>query len=130
MNPYEAAEAAHKAHEGMGEHHQLYAAITAALVADRKRSLAYWLCRLRQRVIWFGGWEEANCGGWRFRTDSGRWMSPTPVSVFRAFTHYGWGWQLRLPTTILVKSPQGVYCSPDGTPRRSTLWLTKRPEYL
>ena len=129
MDPYKAAEAAYKAHDGMGEY-QMRAAVTAALVADRKRTLAYWLCRLRQRVIWIGGWEEANCGGWRFRMDSGRWMSPTPVSVFRVFTHYGWGWQLRLPTTILVKSPEGVYCSPDGTPRASTLWLTKRPEYL
>lgn len=130
MDPYKAAEAAYKAHAGLGDH-QIRAAITAALVAERKRTLAYWLCWLRQRVIWFGGWEEANCGGWRFRIDGGRWMSPTPVSVFRVFTHYGWGWQLRLPGTIFVYSRQsGAYFSPDGTPRSATLWVTKRPEYL
>jgi hypothetical protein len=129
MDPYKAAEDAYKEHEGMGRH-QLRAAVTAALVTDRKRTLAYWLCRMRQRVIWFGGWEEANCGGWSFRIAGGRWASPTPVSVFRVFTLYGWGWQVRLPWTILVRSPEGVYFSPDGTPSRATLWLTKRPEYL
>jgi hypothetical protein len=129
MDPYKAAQAAYKAHDGMGEH-QVRAAVTAALVADRKRTLAYWLCRMRQRVIWFGGWEEPNCGGWRFRMDCGTWTSPTPVSVFRVFTHYGWGWSLRLPRTILTRSNDGVYFSPDGTPSRATLWVTKRPDYL
>ena len=129
MDPYKAAEAAYEAHDGMGKH-QMRAAVTAALVADRKRTIGYWLCRLRQRVIWFGGWEEANCGGWRFRMDSGRWISPTPVSVFRVFTHYGWGWQVRLPGTILVRSRDGVYFSPNGTPRGATLWFTKRPDCL
>jgi hypothetical protein len=129
MDPYKAAEAAYKAHEGMGDH-QVRAAVTAALVAERKRTLAYWLCRLRQRVIWFGGWEEANCGGWCFRRGK-RWMSPAPVSVLRVFTHFGWGWQLRLPGTFLVRSKcSGVYISPDGTPRSATLWVTKKPEHV
>ncbi len=130
VDPYEAAAAAYKANAGMGEH-QIQAAVTAALVADRKRHLFYWLRRLRQRVIWFGGWEEPNCGGWQFLSRySGRLTSPTPVTVLRTFTYYGWGWELRLPGTILVRSRDGVYFSPDGTPRSSTLWLTKRPDYL
>ena len=128
MDPYKAAEVAYKEHGGEMSH-PLRAAITAALVADRKRTLAYWLCRARQRVIWFGGWEEANCGGWGFRSASGRLMSPTPVSVLRVFTHYGWGWSLHLPNTILTRGPDGVYFSPDGTPRSATLWVTKRPEW-
>ena len=127
--PYKAAEAAYKAHDGLGKE-QVRAAITAALVADRKRTLAYWLCRMRQRVIWVGGWEDANCGGWGFRTDSGHWMSPTPVTLFSVFTHYGWGWQIRLFGTFLVRSPEGVYVSPNGTPRQATMWLTKRPAHL
>jgi len=127
MDPYDAAAAAFKAHAGMGDH-QLRAAITAALVSDRKRTLAYWLCRWRQRVIWFGGWEEPNCGGWSFRR-RGRWAEPTPISICRVFTYYGWGWQLRLPTTILVHSPTGTYCSPDGTPQAATRWLSKRPDW-
>lgn len=122
-DPYEAAEAAYRESEDVGTY-RLRAAITAALVAERKRSIAYWLCRARQRVIWFGGWEEANCGGWRFRARSSkRWMGPTPVSVLRVFTYYGWGWQLRIPGTILVKSPNGLYLSPDGTPGSATRWF-------
>ncbi len=129
MNPYEAAELAYKEHEGLGAH-QLRAAITAALVTERKRTIAYWLCRMRQNIIWFGGWEEPNCGGWGFKREGVGWVSPTPVSVCKVFTHYGWGWHLRLPGTILVKSPEGIYFSPDGTSRSSTLWITKRPNYL
>ena len=66
-DPYEAAEAAH-AHAvreyGAADKHALRSAVTAALVADRKRSLGYWITRFRQRwLLWVGGWEEPNCGG-------------------------------------------------------------------
>lgn len=129
--PYEAAEAAHAAAEaelGKESPHALRAAITAALVADRARSIGYHLCRLRQRwLLWVGGWEEPNCGGWRLRSDHG-WREPSPVTVLRAFTYYGWGMQLRLPGTILVwcwRGDRGIYLSPNGTPGQATRWLRK-----
>lgn len=99
-------------------------AVNAAIITDRRSTLAYWLCRWRQKLIWFGGWERPNCGGfdlWRY----GKLASPAPLTVASVFTHYGWGWQLRLPGTILVRSkPSGcLYLSPDGTPRSATRWL-------
>ncbi len=128
-DPYEAAEAAH-AHAvreyGAADKHALRSAVTAALVADRKRSLGYWITRFRQRwLLWVGGWEEPNCGGWKLRGDYG-WRDPAPVMVLRAFTYYGWGAQLQLPWTILVWSwhgDRGIYLSPDGTPGSATRWL-------
>ena len=128
MDPYKAAEDAYEQNKGLGRH-QMRAAITAALVAERKRTIGYWLRRARQLVIWFGGWEKANCGGWDMLTNDGRLRSPTPVSVMRVYTHYGWGWQFRLFATILVKSPDGVYFSPDGTPNKATRWM-KRPKFF
>ena len=128
-DPYEAAEAAH-AHAvreyGAADKHALRSAVTAALVADRKRALGYWITRCRQRWLrWVGGWEEPNGGGWKLRGDYG-WRDPAPVMVLRAFTYYGWGAQLQLPWTILVWSwhgDRGIYLSPDGTPGSATRWL-------
>lgn len=99
-------------------------AVNAAIIAERRGTLAYWLCRWRQKLIWFGGWEGPNCGGfslWPY----GRIASPAPVTVASVFTYFGWGWQLKLPWTIMVYSRPhgGLYLSPDGTPRSATCWL-------
>jgi hypothetical protein len=131
VDPYEAAEAAHAQavrDSGKADKQALRCAITAALVADRKRSLSYWITRFRQRwLLWVGGWEEPNCGGWRLKRSYG-WASPAPVTVLRAFTYYGWGIDLRLPWTNLVwcwRGDRGIYLSKDGTPGRATWWLRK-----
>lgn len=103
---------------------RLRLAVNAAIIAERRSTLAYWLCRWRQKLIWFGGWEESNCGGWSFKTDGCRWMAPFPLTVASALTLFGDWWQLKLPGTILVWSiGNGVYLSPDGTPRSATRWL-------
>ena len=122
-DPYEAAEAAHAEAPPA---YALRAAITAALIAERKRTIAYWLCRARHRLIWFGGWERVNCGGWQLRR-WGRWLDPYPLSILGRLTFYGWGLQCRLPGTIFVWSWHGArraYFSPDGTPRSATRWIT------
>lgn len=104
--------------------HRLRAAVNAALITDRRRTLAYWLCRWRQKLIWFGGWERSNCGGFEFKTESGRWVTPFPLTVAGALTLFGTWWQLKLPWTILVWSrDNGCYMSPDGTPGNATRWL-------
>ena len=83
-----------------------------------------YLCRLRRRIIWIGGWEKANCEGWRLRLDNGHWMHPTPWSLFRRLTFYGWGWDLQLREGVLVKSREGLYISPNGTPQHhGTRWI-------
>ena len=107
---------------------RLRQAVNAALIADRKRTLAYWLCRWRQALIWFGGWELSNCGGFEIRRH-GRLADPTPVTVASCFTCFGRWWQLKLPGTYLVWSPMsgGLYLSPDGTPRSATRWLIGKP---
>ena len=128
-DPYKAAEAAH-AHavreSGKTDAHALRSAITAALVADRKRSIGYWITRFRQRwLLWVGGWEEPNCGGWSLRWEYG-WRNPAPVTVLRILTYYGWGLDLRLPWTILVwswRGDRGIYLSKDGTPGSATFWF-------
>ncbi len=80
--------------------------------------------RLRQWVIWIGGWEKANGEGWQFRTsDRSIFMPPWPISLLgHRFTFFGWGWQLRLshPRRYLVHSKSGLYISTDGTPPRSS----------
>lgn len=84
------------------------------------KKLAYKLCRLRQKLIWIGGWEKANCGGWHFD------LGPTPITILSCLTIYGWGWQLRLPGTWLVWSKHsGAYLSPTGTPNKATRWFRK-----
>lgn len=107
--------------------HRLRFAVNAAIITERRSTLAYWLCRWRQKLIWFGGWERPNCGGWDLRKVSGPGIqSPAPVTVCSALTIYGRGWwHLKLPGTILVWSNRsgGVYLSPDGTPRSATRWL-------
>lgn len=96
-------------------------------VVVRQGTWRQYLCRLRRKVIWIGGWERANCEGWRFRLDDGHWMSPTPWSLFTFFTYYGWGWDLHLPQGVLVYSKRlGLFISPDGTPQhRCTRWLLR-----
>lgn len=128
-DPYKAAEAAHADaifDLGQDNKHALRAAVTAALIADRKRSLGYWITRFRQRwLLWVGGWEEPNCGGWRIRRDYGM-ASPTPVTVLHFLTFYGWGLDCRLPWTILVwswRGDRGIYLSKDGTPGSASRWL-------
>lgn len=100
-------------------------AVNAAILAERSETLAYRLCRLRQKLIWFGGWEFPNCGGFDIRRSDGRLADPTPLTVASCFTHFGRWWQLKLPWTILVWSPMsgGLYLSQDGTPRSATRWL-------
>lgn len=108
---------------------RLRLAVNAAIITERRRTVAYWLCRWRQKLIWFGGWELPNCGGFDLRKIGGRGIqSPTPVSVASCLTIYGGGWwNLKLPGTILVWSKgNGVYLSPDGTPRSATRWLIGR----
>ncbi len=92
--------------------------------------------RLRVWLIWFGGWERANSTGWSFRWDfNGKLKSPTPLSLFgHRFTHYGWGWNLRLGGRWLVwcHARHGqraqAYLSDNGTPNRATAWLLNPPQ--
>lgn len=103
---------------------RLRLAVNAAILSERQRTLAYRLCRWRQKLIWFGGWERPNCGGFDWRKSSGGIQSPTPVTVANCLTLFGDWWHLKLPWTILVWSrDNGVYLSPDGTPRSATRWL-------
>jgi hypothetical protein len=135
-DPYEAGMKAYAAlaeEYGHASDPALRGALTAALIAERKRTFSYQLCRLRQKVIWFGGWERANCGGWRFRLEPGLWMDPFPLSLFGCITFYGWGLQVRLPHTFFVwtwRGDRGMYVSPDGTPNKATRWITRRPRWL
>lgn len=125
IDPYSAAMAAfNDPDSSLGLDHRLRSAITAALIAERKSTLAFWLCRWRQKLIWFGGWERPNCGGFEIRRN-GRFADVTPLTVASCFTHFGRSWCLKLPGTILVYSPAsgGLYLSPDGSPRSATRWL-------
>lgn len=84
--------------------------------------------KMRQQLIWFGGWELANQGGWRFRLPYGfgneKWlrMSPTPISfwfnrlvIYGGFLDFkiGRGWLM-----IKWRPEFRMYWSPDGTPSR------------
>ena len=86
-------------------------------------------CRWRQKhLIWFGGWELANCTGWRFRlepTNLGKtiWMDPTPISILNRLTIYRWGFDLKcrrrhLPGWYVLTRiwRWKFYWSLDGTP--------------
>lgn len=116
----------------MAESGDLRTAVYRAIVNERQHTVAYKICRLRHKLIWFGGWERANCGGWRFRLEPGHWLDPFPLTICSALTLYGRWWQLRLPGTIFVwaRNQEGVYMSPDGTPRSATRWFGKRPRWL
>lgn len=124
QDPYEAGFAAFHASE-LPDQYRLREAITAALLADRKRRLSFHLCRWRQSyLLWVGGWERANCGGWELRTKEGKLRDPLPVTVAGRLNLFGWGWNLKAFGTILVYSHcSGLYVSPDGTPGSATRWL-------
>jgi hypothetical protein len=81
--------------------------------------------RVRQWIIWVGGWELANGKGWRFSVktpygDKIR-MGPTPVSLFgHRITFYGWGWDIKIPRYgwLVWSRESGLYVSSNGTPPR------------
>ncbi len=90
------------------------------------------LKRLRQWVLWLGGYERSD-GTW---DRSGG--DPTPVSVLgHRATYYGWGFQVRTAYGWLVvvwrvngKPWSGIeraYVSPCGTPQHATIWLVGTP---
>jgi hypothetical protein len=95
------------------------------------------LHRIRNWIIWIGGWELANGRGWRLFTRSGKkWIlcDPTPISLFgHRFTHFGWGWELRTHSGYLTYSRIGgrkLYSSPDGTPSQATIWYFGVPHEI
>ena len=98
-----------------------------------------WL-RLRQWIIWVGGWES---GGHDDRPH--RWKlwirdypgkpirkEPMPISLLNhRITHYGWGTQLRVGRGYLVfvrarpwmGTKPRLYLSTNGTPRGAYHWV-------
>jgi hypothetical protein len=131
-DPYELAAAMYNSPGGdFPSHHgyRLRAAVNAALIADRRRRPWYWLRLARQKLLWVGGWEEPNCGGWRPTWEYGL-KSPFPVTVLSSLTLFGGWWQCRIFGTYLTWSHGKVYLSPDGTPRSATRWFSKKPEFL
>lgn len=93
--------------------------------------------RLRNWVVWFGGWEKANGAGWKLRRD---WplrgfYGPTPVAILgHRVTFFGQWMDIRLRRTYLVirfrKSYSGgpyAYLSDDGTSSRAHHWLFGAP---
>lgn len=114
---------------------------------ERDWSIAH---RIRHWVIWIGGWEKANGEGWHILRKNphpllypgwrGHIQSPTPWSLFgHRFTHYGWGWNLRIGRDYLTYVKRQRYCdgrtltthrlylSPDGTPGQAHVWLLGWP---
>lgn len=106
--------------------------------------------RSRQWLIWIGGWEKPNGGGWRVRLNAwpGGWRrflpksigdSMAPVSLFgHRVTFFGWGLQIKKRgSRILVFSrcglrkgqPTKIYLSHDGTPSRATTWYRGESTY-
>lgn len=98
--------------------------------AARRLSPRGRLRRMRQAVLWVGGWEwpdlcraEFGKPAWEPWRD-GRWVDPTPVTLLRRLTFFGkgssgWWGQLRAAGTILVfgTAPSfWAYVSPNGTP--------------
>jgi hypothetical protein len=80
--------------------------------------------RLRQWVVWFGGWERPNGGGWSFRG------GPTPVSLFgHRLTLHGHWFDVRTPAGYLVVDvrERTAYVSPNGTPRHAHTWIRGAP---
>jgi len=91
--------------------------------------------RVRQWVIWVGGWERANGAGWQFTAgrSGGRtvWMTPTPVSLFgHRITLFGHWFDLDVPSGRLVVNlrQRHAYISRDGTPNRAHHWLWGTPQ--
>lgn len=93
---------------------------------------------IRHWLVWVGGWEKANGEGWeltRSYLGKRRLADPTPISLFgHRFTHYGWGWNLRVAGGYLVcvrdggpGRPGRMYVSANGTPDRATTWFYGEP---
>jgi hypothetical protein len=53
--------------------------------------------------------------------------NPHPISICWVLCIYSWGWDLYLPKYTLVKSPEGMYLSPDATPNAAVLWIYHTP---
>lgn len=82
--------------------------------------------RILRWVAWFGGWEahSPKLNGASKRPLRKRLRMLTPVSLFgHRITFYGWGWQVRRRGGWWVKSRNGVYWSPNGTPSEATIWF-------
>jgi hypothetical protein len=82
------------------------------------------LRRASRWLIWIGGWELANFGGWRIRG------APSPVSILgHRVTWFSWGFQVRLRGGYLVWSRREgtLYFSPSGTPDGATVWIKGTP---
>ena len=88
--------------------------------------------RVRQWVIWIGGWERANGAGWQFSIKHpyrrvGRiWMGPTPVSLLghrvTFFSHW-FDFRIRSGVVVVNFRERHAYVSRDGTPNRAHHWL-------
>lgn len=104
----------------------MHTVIYQSLSNERKHTIAGKLCRLRHHLIWFGGWEKANCLGWRFKGD------PFPLTIAGfmggGLTIFGHWLNVRIPSTWLVVNfrERYAYVSPDGTPQGATRWLYGR----
>jgi hypothetical protein len=78
--------------------------------------------RVRQWVMWIGGWEKPNGKGWKFTIDLGkkkRLMNPSPISFFGHFIiFYSWGGHIRFKRGcyFVWSKTSGMYVSSDGTP--------------
>lgn len=93
--------------------------------------------RVRNWLIWFGGWEKADGAGWKIRRDSPRGgiYGPRPVSILgHRVTFFGSWFDVRLPHTILVVRLRAgydggpyAYLSRDGTSSRAHHWLFGAP---
>ncbi len=84
-------------------------------------------------LAWFGGWQAHSPRrpwslGHRSLRERLRPSLLTPVTFFgHRVTFYGWGWELRLWGSKLVKSKSTLYLSPDGTPSNATVWFRGAP---
>jgi|GEM_PF-2473729 len=85
--------------------------------------------RIRQWFIWIGMWEKSNGQGWDWDRVF-KLKSPTPISLFgNLFTYYGWGFNVSIKGTYFVCSfvNKQIYCSPDGTPSKATIFFRSPP---
>lgn len=97
------------------------------------------LKRIRQWLIWIGGWERVNSKGWRvfYKNSSGKWKlnDPTPFSLLGSwFTCYGWGLNIKLLSGYLVvtwgRHGKKCYISPNGTPSQAHTWYWGTPKEI